>query len=65
MTDAVISPPGAFHPSKAPYRFTLLLFISLLTFGSYFAYDSIGAIENILIQALHLRPGMIGSLYSA
>jgi len=52
-------------PSKASYRFTLLLFISLLTFGSYFAYDSIGAIENILIQALHLQPGMIGSLYSA
>ncbi len=62
MTD---SAPGAVHPSKAAYRFTLLLFISLLTFGSYFAYDSIGAIENILIQALHLQPGMIGSLYSA
>jgi MFS family permease len=58
-------PAGAFHPSRAAYRFTLLLFIALLTFGSYFAYDSIGAIENILIQALRLRPGTIGSLYSA
>jgi MFS family permease len=65
MTDTAVATTGAFHPSKAIFRFTLLLFISLLTFGSYFAYDSIGAIENILIQALHLQPGMIGSLYSA
>jgi MFS family permease len=65
MTDFAVMTPGAFHPSKALYRFTLLLFISLLTFGSYFAYDSIGAIENILIKSLHLQPGMIGSLYSA
>jgi MFS family permease len=54
-----------FHPGTKLYRYTLLLFVSLLTFGSYFAYDSIGAIENILISALHLRPGTIGSLYSA
>jgi MFS family permease len=54
-----------FHPSTKLYRYTLLLFVSLLTFGSYFAYDSIGAIENILIRALRLDPGTIGSLYSA
>jgi len=54
-----------FHPGKKPYRYTLLIFVSLLTFGSYFAYDSIGAIENILIKALKLHPGTIGSLYSA
>jgi MFS family permease len=54
-----------FHPGTKLYRYTLLIFVSLLTFGSYFAYDSIGAIENILIQALHLKPGTIGSLYSA
>ncbi len=54
-----------FHPSTRLYRYTLLLFVSLLTFGSYFAYDSIGAIENILIKALGLDAGTIGSLYSA
>jgi MFS family permease len=53
------------HPSTRLYRYTILLFASLLTFGSYFAYDSIGAIENILIKALGLDPGTIGSLYSA
>jgi MFS family permease len=54
-----------FDPSTKLYRYTILLFVSLLTFGSYFAYDSIGAIENILIKALGLDPGTIGSLYSA
>jgi len=57
--------PGFFHPSRPVYRYTILFFIALLTFGSYFAYDSIGAIENFLIEALHLQPGTIGSLYSA
>jgi MFS family permease len=56
---------AAFHPSTRLYRYMLLLFVSMLTFGSYFAYDSIGAIENILIQALGISTGTIGSLYSA
>jgi len=40
---------GAFHPSTRLYRFTILVFISLLVFGSYFAYDSIGALETTLM----------------
>jgi len=54
-----------FHPSKRPYRFTILMFISLLVLGSYFAYDSIGALETTLISALHLNRSTIGGLYSA
>ncbi len=65
MNDAAAPPAGALHPSKALYRFTLLVFVALLTFGSYFAYDSIGAIENVLIPALRLGSGAIGGLYSA
>jgi MFS family permease len=64
MSETSANPP-ALHPSTSLYRYTILLFVSLLTFGSYFAYDSIGAIENILIKALGLDPGTIGSLYSA
>ncbi len=56
---------GAFHPSTRFYRFTMLFFVSMLPFGSYFAYDSIGAIENILMKALNMRPSTIASLYSA
>ena len=39
---------GFFHPSTRLYRFTILLFVSLLTYGSYFAYDSVGAIAPTL-----------------
>jgi MFS family permease len=40
------------------------LFVSLLTFGSYFAYDSIGAIAPTLIQALGLDREFIGQTYT-
>ncbi|MGD0293232.1 MAG: MFS transporter [Terracidiphilus sp.] len=56
---------GFFHPSKRLYRFTILMFISLLVLGSYFAYDSIGALAPTLIDALHLDRSTIGNLYTA
>jgi MFS family permease len=56
---------GFFHPSRRPYRFTILMFISLLVLGSYFAYDSIGALAPTLIDALHLDRSTIGNLYTA
>jgi len=59
------SPKGIFHPSTRVYRFTILLFISLLVFGSYFAYDSIGALETTLMRELHLGRSTIGNLYTA
>ena len=57
--------PGAFHPSTRLYRFTILLFISLLVFGRYFAYDSIGALETTLMRELQLDRTTIGNLYTA
>ncbi len=56
---------GFFHPSRRPYRFTILIFISLIVLGSYFAYDSIGALAPTLIEALHLDRSTIGNLYTA
>ncbi|MGC9158586.1 MAG: MFS transporter [Terracidiphilus sp.] len=56
---------GFFHPSRRPYRFTILMFISLLVLGSYFAYDSIGALAPTLIVALHIDRATIGNLYTA
>jgi MFS family permease len=56
---------GLFHPSGRPYRFTILLFISLIVMGSYFAYDSIGALAPTLIADLHLDRSDIGNLYTA
>ncbi len=58
-------PIGLFHPSTRFYRFTILIFISLLVLGSYFAYDSIGALENTLMAELNLTRSTIGSLYTA
>ncbi len=55
---------GPFHPSRALYRWTVLLIAGLLTFGSYFAYDSIGALETTLIRVWHTNAAGIGSLYT-
>ncbi|NIA30137.1 MAG: MFS transporter [Actinobacteria bacterium] len=56
--------PGLFHPSRRLYRFTILLFVSLLTYGSYFAYDSIGAIAPTLMKAWNVNQSDIGKLYT-
>jgi len=53
-----------FHPSTRLYRFTILLFVSLLTFGSYFAYDSVGAIAPTLLKELNIDRSAIGSMYT-
>ena len=41
------------------------MFISLIVMGSYFAYDSIGALAPTLIADLHLNRSDIGNLYTA
>ncbi|HTY12532.1 MAG TPA: MFS transporter [Bacteroidota bacterium] len=52
------------HPSQRPYRYVVLLTVSLLTFGSYFAYDSVGAIAPTLIAALGVGREAIGQMYT-
>jgi MFS family permease len=53
-----------FHPTSNLYRYTILVIISFLTFGSYFAYDSIGAIAPMLKDQLGFSQEDIGLLYS-
>jgi MFS family permease len=53
-----------FSPAGRGYRFTILLFASLMAFGSYFAYDSVGAIETTLIKEFHADRSAIGAMYS-
>jgi MFS family permease len=53
-----------FHPSRAIYRYTVLIFVSTLTFGSYFAYDSLGAIASTLTQELGWSRESIGQTYT-
>jgi MFS family permease len=52
------------HPSRRPYRYGVLFTVSLLTFGSYFAYDSVGAIAPTLIAALGVGREAIGQMYT-
>lgn len=53
-----------FHPSTALYRFTILLFVASLSFGSYFAYDIVGAIAPTLVEELGASRGTIGTFYT-
>lgn len=52
---------GRFHPSRPLYRFVNLLFISSLSFGSYFAYDIIGAIAPSLIEEMKTSRATVGT----
>ena len=53
-----------FHPARPLYRFSLLIFIASLTFGSYFAYDIVGAISPSLVEELGAGRGLIGTFYT-
>ena len=64
MVESALSDAGTFHPSRRLYRFTVLFFVSLITYGSYFAYDSIGAIQPLLEENLNISATQIGMLYS-
>ncbi|MFQ6093659.1 MAG: MFS transporter [bacterium] len=63
MTTTINEPVGVFHPAKALYRFTILAFVAFLPFGSYFAYDVVGAIAPTLQEELGAR-GMVGASYT-
>jgi MFS family permease len=51
-------------PRHRSYRFAILFFVALVTFGSYFAYDSLGAIGPMLITALGVDREAIGWTYT-
>lgn len=51
-------------PTTRFYRFTILIFVSLLTFGSYFAYDIIGAIAPTLVEDLGADRATVGWMYT-
>lgn len=52
---------GMFHPSTKAFRFTILIFVSLLTYGSYFAYDGLSAIAPILISSFEVTRAAFGA----
>ncbi|MGQ9617593.1 MAG: MFS transporter [Candidatus Aminicenantia bacterium] len=56
---------GFLDPEKAVFRFLILIFVAFLAYGSYFAYDSLGAIAPLLIEAFGIGREQIGFAYSA
>jgi MFS family permease len=63
-TTAARTAGGWFHPSRGAYRYTVLLFVGLMPFGSYFAYDSVGAMAPTLMKAWHTDQSAIGGMYT-
>ena len=59
-----LSSVSVFHPTTKLYRFTILFFVSMLTFGSYFAYDIIGAIAPRLVEEMGAARGTLGGFYT-
>lgn len=64
MTTTQKETAGIFHPSRALYRFIILIFASSLSFGSYFAYDIVGAIAPTLVEELGATRGTVGTFYT-
>jgi MFS family permease len=62
MADAASPAVGFFHPSRPIYRFINLVFIASLSFGSYFAYDIIGAIAPSLVEELKAGRATVGTM---
>ena len=52
------------HPSRKPYRFVILIVVCFVIYGSYFAYDSVGAIEDFLMDSMQIGQEDIGLMYS-
>jgi MFS family permease len=65
MTTTLTERLGAFHPSKKLYRFTILVFVASLSFGSYFAYDIVSGIVPRLIEELKIGRGTAGAFFAA
>lgn len=56
--------PGFLHPSRLFFRLLVLFIAGMLTYGSYFAYDSVGVLSPTLIEAWKTDREAIGWLYT-
>ncbi len=55
---------GVFHPSRKLYRFTLLIFVAALSFGSYFAYDIVASLSDTMAEQLDISMTTVGSFFT-
>lgn len=64
MSEQTELTPGWFSPASGVYRFLILLSVSLMLVGNYFAYDSIGALAPLIMDGMEIGREEIGMLYS-
>eukprot|EP01094_Clydonella_sp_ATCC50884_P006738 TRINITY_DN15941_c0_g1_i1.p1 TRINITY_DN15941_c0_g1~~TRINITY_DN15941_c0_g1_i1.p1 ORF type:complete len:492 (-),score=85.07 TRINITY_DN15941_c0_g1_i1:348-1823(-) len=55
----------AVHPHTAAFRWSIMVLASLMIFGAYYAYDSIGSVAVDLKEDLGWSSTQVGLLYSA
>jgi MFS family permease len=65
MMTSIQEAAGTFHPSRPLYRFIILIFVALLSFGSYFAYDIVSAMAPTLVEELGAARGTVGAFFTA
>lgn len=64
MSEQTELTPGWFSPASGVYRFLILLSVSLMLVGNYFAYDSIGALAPLIMDGMEIGREEIGMMYS-
>ncbi len=64
MDQATPIHPRFLNPTSSTYRWAVMVSAGLMLFGSYFAYDSIGALQPLIMDGLGIDEGAIGLLYS-
>ena len=64
MTSSPAESSGIFHPSKPFYRFSLLIFVAMLSFGSYFAYDIVSSLAPTLVKELDVTQETVGAFFT-
>jgi len=56
---------GCCHPKNKYYKFWILFFISLLSFGPYYAYDEISPLNQAIQEDLNISNSQFGLLFTA
>jgi len=67
MSEPTSIRPGLLDPTSTFYRWSIMIAAGLMLFGSYFAYGSVSAISQLLINQAgytQTQVGMMDSLYS-
>jgi MFS family permease len=63
--NATLADRASLPAPPAPYRWIVLVFVSLAMFGNYYVYDSMGPVFDLLKSQLEFTDQQLGGLYTA